>query len=205
MIPPFLSIFILVALFASLALADDFKTNNGKEYKNATVTQVEADGIVVRTKTGILKLYFTELPEDAQKRFHYDPQKAAAAQDAAVRQTEELNKANKQAEELDKQRKAATEKQYQQGLELQAKYNNIQALTDQLSDLQRQEQNLLVRIGQAEKAETDARRRWISAQGGTQYSAPEEANLAPLRGNLENVREEKQRVRTQLEQAQRQR
>jgi len=193
MIPPFLSIFILVALFASLALADDFKTNDGNEYQNATVTRVEADGIVVRTKRSITKLYFAELPKDVQERFHYDPQKAAAAQDAAVRQTEELNKANKQAEELEKQRNAASKEQQAQSVQLQAKYNNIQALTDQLSDLQRQEQNLLVRIGQAEKAETDARRRWISAQGGTQYSAPEEANLAPLRGNLENVREEKQR------------
>jgi len=35
---------ILIVCFASIALADDFKTNNGKEYKNASVTQVEADG-----------------------------------------------------------------------------------------------------------------------------------------------------------------
>jgi hypothetical protein len=33
---------ILAALCASLALADDFKTTNGKEYKNATVSRVEA-------------------------------------------------------------------------------------------------------------------------------------------------------------------
>ena len=31
---------IFATLFASLELADDFKTNNGKEYKNAIVTQV---------------------------------------------------------------------------------------------------------------------------------------------------------------------
>jgi 23S rRNA pseudoU1915 N3-methylase RlmH len=188
----------------AIVFADDFKTVDGKEYKNATVTRVEADGIVVKTKGGISKVYFAELPKDVQERFHYDPQKAAAAQVADVRQTEELNKANEQTEELDKQRKAATEKQYQQGLELQAKYNNTQALTDQLSVLQRQEQNLLVLIGRAEKAQTDARRRWIDGQGGTQYTAPDEGNLAVLRGNLENVREEKQRVRQELEQAQRQ-
>ena len=75
---------IFAALSASIALADDFKTNNGKEYKNATVTQVEADGIVVRTKVGISKLYFTELPKDVQERFHYDPANAAAAQAAQV-------------------------------------------------------------------------------------------------------------------------
>jgi hypothetical protein len=43
----------LTALSASLALADDFKTVSGKEYKNATVSRVEADGIVIRTKGGI--------------------------------------------------------------------------------------------------------------------------------------------------------
>jgi hypothetical protein len=37
----------------SLALADDLKTINGKEYKNATVSRVEADGIVIKTKSGI--------------------------------------------------------------------------------------------------------------------------------------------------------
>src|SRR5262245_54588256 len=94
---------ILATLSSSLALAEDFKTINGKEYKNATVTQVEADGIAVRTKTGISKLYFTELPEDVQKRFHYDPAQAAAyaaqtaaGQQAAARQAEEYNKQQKE-------------------------------------------------------------------------------------------------------------
>jgi hypothetical protein len=43
---------IFVLCFASLALADDFKTVDGKEYKNVTVSRVEADGIVIKTKTG---------------------------------------------------------------------------------------------------------------------------------------------------------
>jgi hypothetical protein len=194
---------ILATLSVSIALADDFKTNDGKEHKSATVTRVEADGIVIKTKGGISKLYFTELPKDVQERFHYDPAQAAAAQAAAVRQAEEINQANKQAEEVNKQQKAASAKQYQQGLELQAKSNNIQGLTDQLNILQQQEQNLLVQIGQAEKAQTDARRRWIDSRGGTQYSDPKEAVLPVLRGNLQNVREEKQRVRNELERAQR--
>jgi hypothetical protein len=33
--------------FGSLALADDFKTIDGKEYKNATVSRVEPDGPVI--------------------------------------------------------------------------------------------------------------------------------------------------------------
>jgi hypothetical protein len=62
---------ILPALSLSLALADDFKTINGKEYKNVTVSRAEADGIVIKTKTGLSKIYFAELPKDVQERFHY--------------------------------------------------------------------------------------------------------------------------------------
>ena len=64
----------------SLALAEDFKTINGKEYKDATVSRVEAEGIVLRTKTGISKVYFVELPKDVQERFHHAPASAVAAQ-----------------------------------------------------------------------------------------------------------------------------
>src|SRR5438477_3505340 len=65
------TIVILATLFVSLALAEDFKTVNGKIYKDATISRVEADGIVIRTKTGISKIYFVELPKDVQERFHY--------------------------------------------------------------------------------------------------------------------------------------
>src|SRR4029453_4866924 len=38
---------IIAALSASIALADDFKTIEGKEYKNAKVSRVEPDGLVI--------------------------------------------------------------------------------------------------------------------------------------------------------------
>ena len=69
---------ILTALSASLALGDDFKTIRGKEYKDATVSRVEPDGIVLRTKSGIVKLYFIELPKEVQERFRYDRAKTTA-------------------------------------------------------------------------------------------------------------------------------
>ena len=65
------TIAILPLLSASLAVAENFKTINGKIYKDATISRVEADGIVIRTKTGISKVYFVELPKDVQERFHY--------------------------------------------------------------------------------------------------------------------------------------
>ncbi|HEU0049935.1 MAG TPA: hypothetical protein VFQ43_20265 [Nitrososphaera sp.] len=71
---------ILAGLSMSMALAEDFKTISGKEYKDATITRVEGDGIVLRTKTGISKVYFVELPKDVQEKFHYGQARPSAAQ-----------------------------------------------------------------------------------------------------------------------------
>jgi hypothetical protein len=62
---------ILAGLSISTTLAEDFDTINGKQYKDATIIRVEGDGIVIRTKTGISKIYFVELPKDVQEKFHY--------------------------------------------------------------------------------------------------------------------------------------
>ena len=70
---------ILTALAVSIALAEDFKTIKGKEYKDATIIRVEADGIVLRTQMGISKVYFIELPKEVQERFHYGPATPIAA------------------------------------------------------------------------------------------------------------------------------
>src|SRR5260370_1270653 len=47
---------ILAALSVSIALADDFKTVEGKEYKNAKMSRVEPDGIVITFSGGIGKI-----------------------------------------------------------------------------------------------------------------------------------------------------
>jgi len=85
---------ISATLAASVALAEDFKTVSGKVYKDATVSGIQADGIELKTKTGISKVYFTELPQDVQERFNWakpeGPREpfygrwAAAAEDPAV-------------------------------------------------------------------------------------------------------------------------
>ena len=69
---------VLILCFASAAVADDFKTIQGKEYKNVTVSRIESDGIVLRTKSGISKVYFVELPKEVQDRFHYNAAIASA-------------------------------------------------------------------------------------------------------------------------------
>ena len=85
---------ILAVLFASLALSEDFKTTNGKVYKDATVSRIEGDGLVLKTEAGISKVYFTELPQEVQERFHWAKPEAprepfyrrwaASAEDPAV-------------------------------------------------------------------------------------------------------------------------
>ena len=91
---------ILAVLFASLALSEDFKTVSGKEYKDATVSRIETDGIELKTKTGISKVYFAELPQEVQERFHWakpEPPRepfysrlAAAAEDPVLWQKSSL-------------------------------------------------------------------------------------------------------------------
>ena len=111
MTPHTLNVLISVFLLPAIVFADDFKTVNGKEYKNAKVSRVEPDGIVLITKSGISKVYFTELPKEVQERFHYDSAQAAqfnAAQQAIVAQQ---NTAKQQEQQQEQQQKQQREQQ----------------------------------------------------------------------------------------------
>ena len=101
------SLTFLSLSFISLALADDFKTLAGKEYKNATVSRIEPDGLVLTSKTGISKVYFTELPKDVQERFGYDPQRAAGY---SAQQSAGLDQARKEQAETSRREAEATQK-----------------------------------------------------------------------------------------------
>jgi hypothetical protein len=114
---------IIAALYTSLALADDFKTINGKEYKNAKVSRVEPDGIVLITKSGISKVYFTELPKEVQQRFNYEPEKAAAYSAEQSATYEEIQK---------QQEKEMRQKAEQAGKQQAAIQQNV----DQLRNVQ---------------------------------------------------------------------
>src|SRR5947208_16282033 len=78
------ALLILATLFASFALAEEFKTANGKEYKDATITRVEPDGIVLKTKSGVTKVYFSELPKEVQERFYPKQQETPLASPTVV-------------------------------------------------------------------------------------------------------------------------
>jgi chromosome segregation ATPase len=186
---------ILILSFALAAVADEFKTVNGKEYKDATVTRVEADGIVVKTKSGITKVYFAELPKEVQERFHYDSEKAAsysaeqAANYAAYQKQQEA--ARRQQQDADAKSKAVLAEQ-------QAATNRAHGLQARYGELQKQEDDLLRQIGEAQQPGPEYR----EGKSVRHHPNPQKSQLPLLQGRLTEVRREKGEVRKQLEKAQ---
>jgi hypothetical protein len=189
----------LMLCFASVAFSDDFKTVTGKEYKNATVSRVEPDGIVLTSKAGISKVYFAELPKDVQERFGYDPQKAG---DYSAQQSAGLDQVRRQQAEALRREAEATQKANQYRAEQQTRQNDVRALQSRYEELQRQEDDLLLRIGEAKKPGP-------AYFGGKNNKTvrhspnPQASQLPLLQSHLKDIRREKDQVRKQLEKAQR--
>src|SRR5439155_15858380 len=102
------------------------------EYKNATVSRVEPDGIVIRTKSGISKVYFTELPKETQERFGYD----AANRDAyAAEQKAKLETAWKRQEPVEPMATSGMEGLSPITVELKDEILNALRMTDKLDAL----------------------------------------------------------------------
>src|SRR5882757_6787042 len=186
----------LILCFTSAAFAEDFITVNGKEYKDATVTRVDPDGVVVKTKSGITKVYFTELPKDVQEHFHYDVGKAASY---SAEQAANYTAYQKQQEETQRQQEDGDAKNNAALVEQQAATNRAQALQTRYGELQKRENDLLRQIGQAKQPGPEYR------QGKTvrHQPNPQKSQLPLLESHLKDVRREKSEVRKQLEKAQR--
>src|SRR5262245_50805494 len=186
---------ILLLSFASAALSEDFHTVNGAEYKDATVTRVEPDGIIVKTNSGVTKVYFTELPKEVQEQFHYDSAKAASY---SAEQAANYTTYQKQQEETRRQQQDAEAKNNAALAEQQAATNRTQALQTRYAQLQKQEDDLLRQIGQAKQPGPEYR------QGKTMRHQPnpQKSQLPVLQSHLKDVRREKSEVRKQLEKAQ---
>ena len=189
-----LTLFILC--FTSAAVAEDFTMVNGKEYTEATVTRVDPDGIVVKTKSGITKLYFTELPKEVQERFHYDPAKAASYSSEQIANYTAYQKQQEETQrrqaEADAKNKAIFEQQ-------QTARNHTQALQARYNELQKQEDDLLLQIGQAKQPGPEYRK----GKSVHHQPNPQKSQLPLLESHLKDVRHEKAEVRKQLEKAQR--
>jgi hypothetical protein len=180
--------------FAATALSEDFKTVNGKEYNDATVTRVEPDGIVLKTKSGITKVYFAELTKDVQERFHYVPEKASAY---AAEQAANYAAYQKQQEEARRQRDNADAKNKAVLAQQEAANNRTQALHARYGELQRQEDDLLRQIEEAKQPGP-------AYYGGKNnrtlfhHPNPHKSEIPVLQSHLSDIRREKGEVRKQL-------
>jgi len=187
----------LILSFASAAFSEDFKTVNGKEYNDATISRVEPDGIVIKTKSGITKVYFAELPKEIQERFHYDQQKAGAY---SAEQAANYTAYQKQQEESQRERENAAAKQKTILAEQEAAKNRTQALQARYGELQKQEDDLLLQIGQA-KQPGPAYYGGKNNRTLLHHPNPQKSQLPLLQSHLSDVRHEKDKVRKQLEKA----
>ncbi|MGB9474080.1 MAG: hypothetical protein WCE87_03310 [Candidatus Udaeobacter sp.] len=190
---------VLALSFASAALADDFRTTDGKVYKDAIVNRVEPDGVVVKTKSGISKLYFAELPKDVQERFGYDPQKASAY---SAEQAANYAVYQKQQEQVQRQQEVVAAQKKATFAQQQSVTNRFQVLQDRYAALQHQEDDLLLRIGEAKKP-GPAYRGGKNNKTLLHSPNPQASQLPLLQSHLKDVRHEKDQIRKQLEKAQR--
>jgi chromosome segregation ATPase len=186
---------LLILSFTAAAFSEDFKTVNGKEYKDATVTRVEPDGIVVKTKSGMSKVYFAELPKEVQERFHYDPQSATAF---SAKQAGNYAAYQQQQTEAQHQREGAAAKNNAMLAEQQTAKDRIQALQDRHAALQQEENALLLRIGEAKQPGPE----YWQGKHKSHRPNPQKSQLPLLQSQLTDVRSEKKQVQRQLEKAQ---
>ena len=95
------------------------------------MSRVEPDGILLRTKSGITKIYFTELPKEVQDRFHYNVQQAAQFSSQTTTQTAEENRLVQQQQAEEAQKKAA---------QLEMQRQRQQAEMERQAEIQRREE-----------------------------------------------------------------
>jgi hypothetical protein len=187
---------IFLLSFAATALSEDFHTLNGKEYKDATVTRVEPDGITVKTNSGVTKVYFTELPKDVQEQFHYDSAKAASY---SAEQAANYTAYQKQQEETRRQQQEADAKNNAALLKQQEAANRTQSLQTHYGELQKQEDDLLLQIGEAKKPGPEYRQ----GKSVRHQPNPRKSQLPLLESHLKDVRREKSEVKKRLDKAER--
>ena len=181
-----LTIFLL--FFTSAVFSEDFKTVNGKEYKDATVTRVEPDGVVVKTKSGVTKVYFIELPKDVQEHFHYDSEKAASY---SAEQATNYTAYQKRQEETQRQQQDADAKNKAVLAEQQAATNRTHSLQVRYDSLQKQEDDLLRQIGEAKQPGPEYR----EGKSVRHHPNPQKSQLPRLQSHLSDVRHEKSEVK----------
>src|SRR5262249_48806227 len=148
-----------------------------------------------KTDSGVTKIYFTELPKDVQEHFHYDSRKAASY---SAEQAANYTAYQKEQEETRRQQQDADAKNNAALLKQQDAANRIQALQTRYGELQKQEDDLLLKIGEAKKPGPEYRQ----GKSVRHKPNPQKSQLPVLQRHISEVRHEKSEVRKQLEKAQ---
>jgi hypothetical protein len=79
----FSALFLGALLLSAISVrAEDWTTIDGKAYPQVTVLKVEPDAVTILYRDGGALIPLVKLPDDLQKKFHYDPAVAKAAADA---------------------------------------------------------------------------------------------------------------------------
>jgi len=101
----FVFIFLLSSLYAQEEKFEAITTRGDKTYKSVIVTNITPSYIKIIHEAGITKIMLKDLPDDLQKKFNYDPEKAE------VEINQELaRKKEQQAIEMERRKEA-----YRQG------------------------------------------------------------------------------------------
>jgi hypothetical protein len=75
----------------------DITTLDGKTYEDARVTRVEADGVHITFREGIVKVPFNQLPQELRRQYGYEPAKATEVHNGiAVKLTETIKRVARQ-------------------------------------------------------------------------------------------------------------
>jgi hypothetical protein len=69
---------VLLSILAVQLQAEDFTLRDGRTITNATVLRSDAASVTLKLDGGIERVEISQMPENVQRRFNYDPAKAAA-------------------------------------------------------------------------------------------------------------------------------
>ena len=90
---------VLIGLATAIGISsthgEDLKTESGRTYRDAIISRVEADGVVIKHRFGIVRVAFKNIA--AESRGTFNPQKAAELSEGARRQDQE---ARERAQEM---------------------------------------------------------------------------------------------------------
>jgi hypothetical protein len=80
---------VMIALRATFADQPTTIATKYEKFEKAVVSRVEPDAITIMHASGVARIPFQDLPEEMQRKYGYDPQKALAYQQAIQRAARE--------------------------------------------------------------------------------------------------------------------